>query len=273
MREIFDGYYTKQTGTGKDLVWKGKINFLGGVTEKIYMMDAKYGGMGTRAVNFQMAHSDRKKTTKRAIDNGSNIDVIREEMKKAFSEYINYMVTQIPNLPKEPLDPEIEHSIIEVADFAALARSATERDYKGNLKLTQSSEMPMRIAKQMSGLYDAFRLIGGGKLSQQLEKILYKIGFDSIPMGRRMTLFELAKYGCRSTSKIATGLNYPTATVSEWLEDLNVLGLCSRDRSGENTWTLKEEYRDLIIKHIGIVKEDFTITEVDHLASVLDEME
>lgn len=35
LREIFDGKYTKRTGTGDDIVWEGKIGAIAGSTENI----------------------------------------------------------------------------------------------------------------------------------------------------------------------------------------------------------------------------------------------
>jgi len=256
MREIYDGYITKETGTGKSLSWKGKLNFIGCVTEKIYMMEKKYGGMGTRAVNFHMPSADRKITTRAAIRNSRGIEAIREEIKIGFTQYIQAMSATLETYIPEALPVDVVDRILDVADFAAMARSSTERDFRGELQLTQSPEMPMRLAKQLSSLATVFTFMQGGTLSADYERIVYKVALDSIPLTRRMALRELARYDDVTTAGVATKLSYPTATAREWLEDLNVLGICDRVKGASglsvDKWKLRESYRKVMEEFDGI---------------------
>lgn len=251
-REIYDGYYTKETGLGQSLSWRGKINFIGGVTEKIYVMEKKYGGMGTRALNFLIPSCDRKNMTRRAIENSTVIEAKRLEIKKGFSEYVNHLIEGLRTYSTIPPIPS-DHSedIINVADFSCMCRSATERNYMGQLELTHEPEMPSRMAKQMMGLTNVFIFMNNGELPEYFREIIYRIALDSIPKGRRMALRELARYAKVATSGVATKLNYPSDTVKEWLEDLNVLGVITRVKGTAayqgDRWEIKPEYRKIMI--------------------------
>jgi len=269
LREIYDGAYTKETGMGNSLSWKGKLNFIGGVTEKIFVLEHKYGGMGTRAVNFMMPAVSRKQFTRISLRNNNTIDEARLKICKGFTEYICAMLNKlttytIPDLPKEHID-----NIVDIVDFATLCRSTTERDFKGRLELTQSPEMPGRMANQLMQVSNVFALMNDGEIPDRYRDIVYRLALDSIPLGRRWVLKLLATYQTATTSGLAAKLNYPTPTVREWLEDLNVFGLCERLNEASlitaDKWRIKDDYRNLLIKyeHITPTTESLLSNEGD----------
>ena len=78
LREVYDGLLSKSTGRGEDIVWKGKINLLAGVTEKIHAQDGQFAGMGLRTLSYSLPEQNRKKTTQRAARIASHIKEYRE---------------------------------------------------------------------------------------------------------------------------------------------------------------------------------------------------
>jgi hypothetical protein len=259
-REVYDGLLTKSTGRGEDIVWKGKINLLAGVTEKIHAMDGQFAGMGLRTLSYSLPEQDRIKTTRRAAKIASNLKEYREKMKEEFAEYINTMLPHIGAV-KDDIDEEISNKIVTVANFASAARSPVEKTWKGDIGLVLAPEMPMRISNQLHLLAKVFIVMNGGTMAPNYEKILYKMALDSIPKGRRMALQELAHYKNVTTKGIATKLGYPTSSVKPWLEEINALGMCTRELHGGSQgdkWQLKEEFREImhVFDHISKVDED-----------------
>lgn len=273
-REMYDGKMTKATGTGDTIKWEGKISLIAGVTEKLYMMESRFSGMGTRALNYVMPFQDRMKTGRRAAEISGKIKEHRLAIKDAFTSYVKEMVPIITE--KEHVVPdEVSERILHVTDFASLARSPVERDFKGHIELTLSPEMPMRMSNQAHRLGAVFMAMSNGVLEKHHEQILYKIALDSIPKGRRITLRELASYSDITTKGLAMKLNYSTERTRMWLEELNVLGICDRNTGAGNQgdkWKIKDEYKDIMRGFDGVEKKEGTLIEEDEFipASTVD---
>jgi hypothetical protein len=254
LREIYDGKYTKSTGQGDDIVWRGKITLLAGVTEKIFAMEAKFSGMGLRTLSYCLPLQDRIKTAKAAAKNASKIKEIREELEDEFLEYVNLMIPIIAEFQGE-VPENISDNIIALADFASGVRSPVEKAWNGDVDLVLAPEMPMRISNQIHLLCKVFMAMNAGVLLPEYEKILYKIALDSIPKGRRMALSQMTKYEYVTTKSLAIELNYPVDTVRKWLVELNALKICDRSINGGNQgdkWTLRHTYRDIMSKYDSI---------------------
>lgn len=278
MREVYDGEYTKRTGTGKDIVWKGKVGAMAGATEIIYDYQEDFSAMGDRFIMYSMKQPGRQELLKFVMDKEEDPDSNKEEMriylKACVKSYVGFI---LENMVDEGivLDEETKQNIIDVADFCTLVRSGVIIDKRrGHVEFVPSAEMPTRmihqlmtIAKAMIVRHKTEPLSGGdkaphniGKLTEAEEKILCKVAFDSIPKKRRMALKLLATYPVGITTKgLATSLNYESEVVKGWLSQLNGLGVCRREGKGGpvgDTWVLNRKYHDVVIKFENIkVKE------------------
>lgn len=263
LREIYDGAYKKDFGTGDAVDWKGKVGLIAGVTTVIYIAKQLYSAMGERFVMYHLIQPDREAGTERAMDNADTIREKRQEIKIAFKEYLDNTVKIPERLP--PLDPHLKAELIQLAEFSTRARSPIERDWRSSSKemtFVHDPEMPFRFAMQLTTLAQALRVIDGGELNDTSRNILYKITLDSIDKQRRMCLQELTRYEKVETAGLATKLNYPTTSVRRWLEDLNALQLIDRIKSGKaDKWEIKPEYRKLMEKFEGIEMLNYELVE------------
>lgn len=270
LREIYDGEYTKRTGTGDDVQWKGKVGAIAGATEAIYISLEEMSQMGDRFIMYCIEQPDRMEVAKRALSNSHDMLEKREHLKACFKFYIEYVIENM-NLQDEEitLDQESQNQLLQVADFATRARSAVITDFKtGLVKFVPSPEMPMRVVRQLSTIATAFiamaRAAPGmgsapaheGKLGEQDYRLLYKTAFDSIPKMRRNALYALAKYKDGvTTAGLATTLELPTPSIGAYLAQVNALSICTRVKkpgAQGDLWVLKEQYRDLMVRLEGI---------------------
>lgn len=261
MREIYDGSIVKETGNGKSLRWpsdgsKGHATFIMAVTEAIFSMQDKFSDMGTRAINYVLLPQDRKATTKRALRNNQGLEADMLNIQIEFGEFVMDRIRSLPeSLPY--VDDELEDDIIEVGDFAAICRSIVKRDYKGVKNLALSAEMPMRMSKQLLIIAQLFAFINGGVLEDHLKKAVFKTALDSIPKQRRLILETLARYNRVSIGGLSDAINYPPDRCKEWMEDLQMFDVVRRIKANQRQyWAIKEEYRSILVKHIGIVVEE-----------------
>ncbi len=286
MREIFDGSYVKRTGNNKDVNWKGKIGALAGSTEIIYEHLESLSAMGDRFAMYSIVQPDRKKALRfimKGKREGQNKEELRSVVRKATKSYVEHILDN-----KEKFDltisDETEDEIVEIADFCTKVRSGVVMDKKYNrVDFVPSKEMPMRLSEQLLALGTAFVVMRkvesdgtcGNDLTENDIAIIKKIGFDSIPVKRRMALKLLATYAKgASTAGLATAIGYETRVVGGWLSQLNGLGICHREKkSGPNgdTWKLKPEYIDMMIKfeHINVIDEEL----IDETAIEQEEFE
>ena len=258
MREIYDGHLTKEAGNGKSEKWAGKINWIGAVTESIYIHEDESSGMGRRTINYVMPLQDRRETTVRAMHNNTDIEEKRIMIQEAFAEYINDRVAELAGkLPELPDD--FSEEIIDLSDFVTLVRTPVERNYQGELTLVPAPEMPMRVFQMLNMLAKTLVAENGGVVIDNIRTIIRRLAFDSIPKQRRLTMNLLAKYDSITSKGTAHELRYPTETIRKWLENVNVLGICERVASisgGPDTWVLNEKYREIMDKYGNIKREN-----------------
>ena len=278
LREIYDGEYTKRTGTGDDITWKGKIGAIAGATEAVYVHLEEMSQMGDRFIMYSIEQPDRLEVARRALRNSHDMLEKRAHLRACFKNFIEHVLTSIAKGQEEiKLAPDAEDQLLLVADFATRARSAVLTDFKtGNINFVPAPEMPMRVTSQLYTLAAAFiamyKSAPGlgptspllkGELSFEDYRILYKTAFDSIPKMRRNALYALAKYkGGVSTAGLAVTLELPTPSVAKYLAQVNALSICTRQKkpgAQGDLWVLKEQYRDLMIKLEGITVEEGTL--------------
>ena len=261
MREIYDGHITKETGTGTTLEWgnkeidkKGHATFIMAATEAIYAAQDKFADMGTRATNYVLLPQDRIETTKRALRNNSGLERRMAHLQDVFCEFVMERVDFNGDLPY--VGEELENELIEIADFSSMCRSVVRRDYKGAKSLALSPEMPPRIAKQLLSLTQFLTQINGGEFEPYMKDAVFKTGMDSIPKQRRLVLEALARYPRVTESGVANYTNYPPERCREWIEDLNMFGVCDRIKAKDKQyWTLKPQYRKTMVKYLKIAEE------------------
>lgn len=272
LREIFDGSYVKKTGTGEEINWKGKIGAIAGATEIIYRSLEEMSAMGDRFVMYSVMQPDRMMVARRAMKNAKNIEASRIHMQECFTNYINHVVANLEEIPE--LDENTSEELLKVADFATRVRSAVLTDFKtGMIDFVPSVEMPMRVVGQLTVLASAFLAmelsnpnlkrddpIHKGVLPQSYMSLLYKTAFDSIPRSRRDVIAPLAEYrDGATTAGVAATIHLPTPAAGKYLSQIAALGVCSRTKKGGthgDVWVIKEEYRDIVIKLLGLTLKD-----------------
>lgn len=252
MREIYDGHLVKHTGTGKVLEWGpgGKGTFIMATTEAIYSIQDKFADMGTRAINYVLKPQDRIATTKRSLSKSHKLET---EMVMIQEEVYKFVMEKIDQLPREfpPIDEDFEDEIVTIADFCGMCRSVVKRDFRGEKNLALSAEMPTRIARQLLAIAQTMQFVYG-EMNDSIKNTVYKVAFDSISKQRKMILENLTKYTKANIMGMANNTNYPPDLVRSWAEDLNMFGVVKRTHDGTEFWSLKPEYRELMLKYTGI---------------------
>ena len=267
-REIYDGYYEKAYGTGDVKKWHGKVGFIAGVTSIIDIREQSYSALGERFIKYRIIEPDRITIARRALKNTTHMAEMDDEIRSTMAMFVKGTLAHAEKGEQLELEEEQQEQLIRLADFATLARSPVTRDFGMTKEVIYkpSSEMPTRFTQQLSQIAIALRLINkasgdGNTLLEIDNKILFKIALDSIPQMRRQMLQKLAENISITTEEAAEATSYPTATARRYLEDLFVLGICERSRSGggesgSHNWTLKGKYRAIMAEFDGVKMMD-----------------
>lgn len=222
LREIYDGYYSKEFGTGERKSWEGKLGFIAGCTPVIDKYSSLYQVLGERFLQFRLEMPDLITLATRAMDNVGDEDKMREELRNAFADYIAGV--DIPK-GKIELPSELKRRFANMATFCTKARSSVVRDeYTKEITLVGEPEVPTRFAKQISTYALAFTLIERGEFKDY--ELLYKIALDTIPETRRKILRELISANeVISTADIMEKVSVSKNTILRTLEELKCVGL------------------------------------------------
>jgi len=254
LREIYDGQMKKAFGNGRIAEWTGKVGLIAGTTPMVDMSQQMHTTLGERFIHYRLITPDRKEVARRVLDNSSSVDEMRNELKEAMTRFI--MGITIKDDIKAP--EEVKEEIISLSNFATLSRSGVIRDFgfKKEVIFVPAAEMPTRITQQLDTITVALMVINGGELKQGDMDIVYKIALDSIPQTNRMVMRGMAVDNELTTAEIAADVGYPTAPIRMYLENLAMLGVCSRIRGADSEeggnadrWTLDPEFRKIIIKY------------------------
>jgi hypothetical protein len=277
-REMYDGDLEKKTGSGNNPSWHGKMTFLAGVTDAIYTEDQNSGVMGQRAIHYVLPNQDRITTTRAARKNrrSGNIKALRERLQDLTVEYIEDMKAKLPNGIPE-VDEKVSEEIIHLAEMATRARTGITRNYRGEIQMVTSIEMPMRVSEQIHAIAGMFVFMNGGEpMTLEQRKIIYKICIDCIPKNRREALMKLVEYWSVGTQALARAQGWDIETARVALQDLNVLGMVERKAAGIGTddlWGLSDEYRKLLSQYLDIKEKhaDLLLTTEDDEEESVDE--
>jgi|6_EtaG_2_1085325.scaffolds.fasta_scaffold17221_2 hypothetical protein len=269
LRAIYDGEFTKRTGNANDVEWRGKIGIIAGGTIASQRKMRQFSEQGERFINYVMNVADSKDITKKAMDNQKNLSVKADEVAELVSEFINGKLNSVTD-ELLTIPEEIRDAMIDVADFATKARSPVTMSKKDPtmVEFVGDREMPPRMAMMLVNIAMALMIIADEKkLSDLNARILYKTALDSVPVERRIVLNVLAQYREATTKALAQKLNYPTNTIRAWCNQLNALQMTTRTGGTGgpkgDTWTLKDEYKEVMCKYEGIKEIDETLIEHD----------
>ncbi|MEA3399322.1 MAG: hypothetical protein U9R00_02295 [Patescibacteria group bacterium] len=269
LRGIHDGEFVKRTGNEVAFKWEGKVGIVAAGTIAVQRKLRQFSPDGERFLNYRIKLPDPDDVTKRVLLNESRETFAQEEedLFNMVSEFINDIIDNTLPMSSREIPQCIQDEITEISNFATLARSPVEMNFK-NPKLVMfvhDREGPARVAKMLVNLADALMIISNEEvLSRFNSKILYKIALDSIPAERKMVLELLAKYRNATTSSIGIRLNLPTETVIAWLSQLNALSIVKKTKPGSSfVWELKKKYKDLMVDYIGIDKIDEELDEIE----------
>jgi hypothetical protein len=225
LREVHDGRWERNVGTdgGQTLTWTGRIIIVGAVTTAWDSAHVVVATMGDRFVLLRPeTEAGRKPAGKGAIRNTGGEAAMRAELAAVVGGIIGHM-----NMEPHKLSGDEEDRILNAADIVTMARSAVERDYRGEIVFAHDPEMPTRFAKQLVQMLRG--AVAVGMSSEEGMRLALRCARDSIPPLRRHILLDLARNPRSRVTEVRKRISKPRNTVRRELECLHMLGVLTCD--------------------------------------------
>lgn len=237
LREIFDGHYVREFGTGITKSWEGKLGFISGVTLEIENAIMTSSRFGDRFLYFRMPVVDDDAAMIMAAKNVTRGSSLRKVIKEKVAGYLKRF-----SPPEAPIiaDEVLLHALRSLCAFAVQARTSVIKDYTGrNIVDVQLPEGPMRFFKEILTMATALATMSGGTIASGDYGILSKLAYDAIPSRRIKVLGALKDaYPTRlTTAEVAIAAKFPTETAHGILDELVCCGLVVRQKPGDGEGT------------------------------------
>ncbi len=251
LREIYDGKYKKDFGSGISVDWKGKLGFIAGVTTVLDAHYSIYQVLGERFIQFRTVAPNPVKAALKSMQNRGKEREIREETSNTMARYFKYL--QLPAIEDIKISDELSNKIARLATYTVRARSGTIRNAFGGreIEYVPEPEGPARLAKQLITLACALQIISKtNEITEEDYALLYKVAQDCIQKHRNSVLkflYSVKMY--KKTSEVAVDIGYPTNTTRMLLEDMQSLSLIEKLSGGQgkaDSWKIAEDWLETL---------------------------
>lgn len=233
LREMYDGVWVRAHGAdgGQELVWEGRLAVVAAVTTAWDTHQEANAKMGARFVVIRPDSSEeeqRKRTGQQALNNlGSEVEM-REELAEAACGVLAAMDPSLAVLT------ELDHTrLLAAANVATRARTAVERNYRGEPLSAHAPEAAARFVKQLGQVVRGTMAIGVPH--DEAVTLAVRCARDSIPTMRLAIIDYLATVAVSdralvgdvwsTTAEVVRALGLPRTSVSNELQALVLLGV------------------------------------------------
>lgn len=263
-RMIFDGEMIKYVGTKKDpLHWHGSLGVLAGSTPSIYTHFEEVADMGERFIYYRMKDFDAEKATRLAINSKVHGHELDKVISNLYKTYIKDVVKKADKGSAEVSD-EVKERIIRISLLAEKIRTPVHTNWQNKIDKIPVSAMPMRIAKQLSGLATSLSIMqhhetGSYELS---EENIYSIEWCAYSLAneeKRACLRVLSSIGygeSLAVQVVADRIGLASDITMNVLDNLHSVGILERSSdTGNLTFTIRNEGHYNTIRRMEGIKD------------------
>jgi hypothetical protein len=241
IREVYDGRWERNVGSdgGQTLTWVGRIVIIGAVTTAWDAAHSVVAAMGDRFVLLRINSSTgRKPSGRRAIRNTGIEKQMREELAAAMGGLVAHASTEDVQLTEDEID-----QLLNAADIVTMARTAVERDYRGDVIDAHAPEMPTRFAKQLVQMVKGAVAIDMGR--EAAIRLAIRCARDSIPPLRLEILLDVAAHPGSRPADVRRRIGKPWSTTRREMEALTMLSMlvCDEEEREDDEGSSKTVWR------------------------------
>jgi hypothetical protein len=236
LREAADGKIDGRWGTGQQVHFRGRFNFITAVTEVVDRYQQEVAACGERVVHFRLrfpaTHDERVlEMVQKHANRGAEMETA---LRTAFHGFLDGRCYDV--IPTAD-DPVVIGCLKAAATIAARARSVVTRGGKSRtIHMIPSLEKPTRLFSTLLGLGQGIAVYydSPAVTTRELGHVV-RVAFDSIPPLRSRVLAVLAQLKsdeCLSTKGVSRAVRVRAhrTAIHRTLEDLWALGMVGRQQ-------------------------------------------
>lgn len=254
LREVYDGFMSKEFGNGVRVEWTGKVGFISGVTyaiEKSLMLSSQYGD---RFLYYKLSEIDTGAAMRKVRSVMGNEKHLRAVIAGSVAEYYAEVTPPEGDLAMPELPERVATALGGICQMVVLLRGVVDREMYGSHDViaVNQPESPMRMYKQLVSVAKGLAVLRGGEWDDADYPLLTKLAMDAVPSWRSSVIDLLRKRTeWMATDDIGLALDRPTRTARVILEDLEMFRLVERDpdwdQGESHRWRLRDSARSALL--------------------------
>lgn len=247
LREIYDGYWKKDTGKGNPQEWHGKMTVIAAATPALERHWSSLGDLGERFLTVRLARKDGLKQAEAAQKQAGREVFISKHMRELATAVMR--ATPPITYPPPVLSPAQRYRVSCMAELLAHARGKVPRSAKGDIIGLAEIENSSRASKELNSLVSGHAsLFRRAQIDSELDMwVATRVAKNSIPISRYLVLSSIASQAQpMGTVDLLAKSRLPESTLRYIVSDLEALGLVlSESGAAQNTHRLSDETRSL----------------------------
>ena len=186
LREIHDGLFKRDFGTGESKIWRGRVSVIAAVTPALDRHYSVFSTLGERFLQVRTHRPDSSEAGKWAIRQQGHEEEIRDQCQEAMARLFGGPTRTMPTL-----SATFESQIVALAELTAIARTHVYRNAFGKreIEYVPESEANTRISKGLAAIAKGIASLNRRSevVSEDVNDAL-RVGLDCIPDHRRRLL-------------------------------------------------------------------------------------
>lgn len=254
MREIYDGYFSKDTGKGIQVKWTGKMTVIAAATPALERHWGALSDLGERFVQVRIARKSGLAQAEYAQKQAGCEKFIRDHMKELAKDFFSSSPQVV--FPPPLLSTAQQRKVSCLAELVAFSRGKVPRTLKGEISGIAEIENSSRVSKVLNYIASNHAtLFRRSTVSDEHDMwTAIRVARNSMPVNRYLILSVLAKNGFASTTpELIEQTKLPMSSLKYHLGDLNALGMVYTTESDtvadEHEFT--EDIRELWTEALG----------------------
>ncbi len=238
LREIHDGEFRRDFGTGQTKIWRGRVTIIGAVTPAIDRHYSIFSTLGERFLQVRSHRPDSEEAGKRAIEQQGQEAIIRAELQRHVKDLFDKSSKEPPNLL-----PAAVSRIASLAEVIAFGRTHVDRNSYGNreIEYVPEPEANTRLSKGLAAIAKGLAALNlRSVVAEQDLQDVFRVGLDCLPINRRSLLLAVM------TERDVTTLPIPRTIRDRQLEELKELKILEPDGATNDGWKLTKKAKRLL---------------------------
>jgi hypothetical protein len=223
LREIHDGQFRRDFGTGDTKIWRGRVTIIAAVTPVLDKYYSVFSALGERFMQLRWHRPDSEEAGVWAIQQQGKEQTFQADMRRVVGAALE-AATDAPDLSSS-----MQLRIASLAEIIAVGRTHVYRSSFGNREIEHvpEPEANTRISKGLAAIAKGIASLNGHqKVAEEDIQDVFRVGLDSLQDYRRRLFLAVA------AGSDLRSVNIPNTMRQRELEELEELQILERIKPG-----------------------------------------